>query len=108
MSLETIGPTRTGLPSSFAACTASWTSSKSAVGACGSPTRWRAVASAGTAVIATIRSPSVMSGWSPPQVPTRRIRLTPSMTSSSITIAADGQPIPLDCTDTGLPSKVPV
>ena len=35
------------------------------------------------------------------------IFLTPSWTSSSITIAADGHPIPLDCTDTGLPSNVP-
>ena len=49
-----------------------------------------------------------MSGWRPPQVPTRMIFLTPSWTSSSITIAADGQPMPLDCTETGLPSKVPV
>ena len=30
---------------------------------------------------------------------------TPSMASSSITIAADGQPMPLDWTDTGLPSE---
>ena len=55
-----------------------------------------------------IRSPIVRSGWSPPQVPTRMIFLTPSWTSSSITIAADGQPMPLDWTETGLPSKVPV
>ena len=35
-------------------------------------------------------------------MPTRMIFLTPSMTSSSITIAADGQPIPLACTETRL------
>ena len=36
------------------------------------------VPSAGTAVSATIRSPSSRSVWSPPQVPTRRKRFTPS------------------------------
>ena len=41
-------------------------------------------------------------------MPTRMIFLTPSCTSSSITIAADGHPIPLDCTETGLPLNVPV
>jgi len=35
-------------------------------------------------------------------------RLTPSCTSSSITIAADGQPIPVDWTEIGFPSQVPV
>ncbi len=49
-----------------------------------------------------------MSGWRPPQVPTRMIFVTPSWTSSSITMAALGQPIPLACTDTGEPSNVPV
>ena len=55
-----------------------------------------------------MRSPSFRSGCRPPQVPILRIRFTPSMWSSSITIAADGQPIPVDCTETGLPLKVPV
>ena len=49
-----------------------------------------------------------MSGCRPPHVPTRMIFLTPSWTSSSITIAAEGHPIPLACTETGLPSNVPV
>ena len=49
-----------------------------------------------------------MSGCSPPHVPTRTMRFTPSMASSSITIAADGQPMPLAWTDTGLPWNVPV
>ena len=55
-----------------------------------------------------IRSPIDRSGWSPPQVPTRISFLTPSWASSSITIAADGHPIPLDWTETGLPLNVPV
>ena len=36
-------------------------------------------------------------------MPTRTMRFTPSIASSSITIAADGQPMPLAWTDTGLP-----
>ena len=55
-----------------------------------------------------MRSPIDRSGWSPPHVPTRMIFVTPSWVSSSITIAAEGQPMPLDCTDTGFPPKVPV
>ena len=61
----------------------------------------------GVAESAMTSSPIVMSGCSPPHVPTRMIFLTPSWTSSSITIAADGQPMPLDWTETGLPLKVP-
>ena len=53
-------------------------------------------------------SPSVRSGCNPPHVPTRMKRLTPSCTSSSITIAADGQPMPVACTEIGLPFHVPV
>ena len=41
-------------------------------------------------------------------MPTRMIFLTPSWTSSSITMAADGQPMPLAWTETGLPLNVPV
>ena len=33
---------------------------------------------------------------------------TPSMASSSATIAAEGVPMPVVCTETGTPSKVPV
>ena len=47
-------------------------------------------------------------GASAPQVPIRKSRSTPSPASSSTTIAADGQPIPVACTDTGLPSNEPV
>ena len=42
-----------------------------------------------------------------PQVPTRISFLQPSITSSSITIAAEGQPMPVACTETGFPSQVP-
>jgi hypothetical protein len=35
-------------------------------------------------------------------------RLMPSCTSSSITIAADGQPMPVAWTEIGLPFHVPV
>ena len=62
----------------------------------------------GVAESATIRSPIERSGWRPPQVPTRMSFFTPSWTSSSITIAADGQPMPLDWTETGVPWNVPV
>ena len=46
--------------------------------------------------------------WSPPQVPTRISFLQPSWISSSNTIVAPGQPIPVPCTETGLPFQVPV
>jgi hypothetical protein len=36
------------------------------------------------------------------------MRLTPSWDSSSATIAALGQPMPVDWTEIGCPSKVPV
>ena len=70
---------------------------------------------AGAVIVAALASLSrggpvtlPMSGWRPPHVPTRRIFFTPSWTSSSITIPAEGQPIPLDCTETRFPWKLPV
>ena len=84
--------------------TASCTRFHDAVGQCGSLlTRCIAVESAGTALIATIRSPSAWLGCSPPQVPTRISFLQPSWISSSKMIVAPGQPIPVPCTETGLP-----
>ena len=66
-------------PLCFAMCTASCTSDQEAVGQCGSlSTRCIAVESAGTAVSATIRSPSAWLACSPPQVPTRISFLQPS------------------------------
>ncbi len=53
-------------------------------------------------------SPIAMPSPSPPHVPTRTSRVAPSMISSSNTIPALGQPIPVDWTLIGLPSKVPV
>ena len=44
----------------------------------------------------------------PPHVPTRISRVAPSMISSSNTIPADGQPMPVVCTLIGRPSNVPV
>ena len=44
----------------------------------------------------------------PPHVPTRIRRVAPSITSSSNTMPADGQPMPVDCTLIGAPSNVPV
>jgi hypothetical protein len=80
-----------------------------AVGQCGSlATRCIAVASAGTAERATIMSPSAWWGCSPPHVPTRSSFLTPSWISSSKTIVAPGQPMPVPCTEIGFPSHVPV
>ena len=44
----------------------------------------------------------------PPHVPTRMNVSAPHLTSSSIAMAADGPPIPVDVTLTFLPSSVPV
>ena len=97
------------MPVCFATCTASCSSDHDAVGQCGSlPTRCIAVESAGTALSATIRSPSAWLICRPPQVPTRISFLQPSWISSSKTIVAPGQPMPVPCTDTGLPFQVPV
>ena len=43
-----------------------------------------------------------------PHVPTRISRVAPSWTSSSNTMPALGQPMPVDCTLIGGPSNVPV
>ena len=64
--------------------------------------------SSGVADTATTVSAICIAGWSPPQVPTRISRRAPSWISSSNTIAALGQPMPVDCTLIGRPSNVPV
>ena len=93
----------------FARCTAACTTSKSAVGECGSPPVYvNMVRSSGTALMARMTSPRLSPGARPPQVPTRTSRFAPSIFSSSNTMAAVGQPMPVDCTEIGLPSKVPV
>ena len=53
-------------------------------------------------------SASATAPANPPHVPTRISRVAPSITSSSNTIPADGQPMPVDCTLIGDPSNVPV
>ena len=53
-------------------------------------------------------SPSAWCGWRPPHVPTRRSFFTPSWMSSSKTIVAPGQPMPVPWTEIGFPSQVPV
>ena len=41
-------------------------------------------------------------------MPIRSMRLTPSIASSSMTMAADGHPMPVAWTETGRPRNVPV
>ena len=62
--------------------------------------------SAGHGRDATTRSPSARFGLQPAAgADADQAASTPSWISSSITIAALGQPMPVDCTDTGRPSK---
>ena len=90
----------------LAAWTAPWTSAQSAVGAWGSPPVYVQRRPVGRlAESATIRSPSARSGCSPPQVPTRTSLFTPSWISSSNTMAADGQPIPVAWTERASPVR---
>ena len=85
------------------------TSRQSAVGACGSPPVYViAVWSEGVDDTATTVSAMFIVGWSAPQVPMRSSRVAPSWISSSKTIAALGQPMPVACTEIGRPSNVPV
>ena len=97
-------PTWCGAPCSRAAFTLASTTSKLAAGAYGAPPSiWRVVPSLGTAAVAITRSPGATLGVAPPSVPTRiRVR-APSRASSSVTMAALGQPMPVVCTLTGTP-----
>src|SRR5918997_1529651 len=104
-----MGPTNVRLPASSAAWCAAWTRSKWAAGAWGTPlVSDETVPSWAVAAVATIRSPSRRSRSYPPQVPTLRRFLAPSCMSSSVTMDALGHPIPVACTETGLPLYVPV
>ena len=104
-----MAPTWTRSPRSRASRAASVTRRQSATGAWTSPPVYvSAVWSAGVAAIATTTSAIAMFGWRAPHVPTRMRRVAPSCTSSSYTMAALGQPMPLACTEIGRPSKVPV
>lgn len=47
-------------------------------------------------------------GWKLPEVPTRIKVSAPDLKSSSIAIALEGQPIPVEVTETATPLKEPV
>ena len=49
-----------------------------------------------------------MSSWMAPQDPTRMKVSTPTRASSSTAMAAEGLPMPVDVTEIGTPSTVPV
>ena len=68
----------------------------------------RLVPSMRTAPVATTRSPLFTSRRMPPQVPTRTKVSAPKLDNSSIAIAAEGPPIPVDTTLTRSPKSVPV
>ena len=48
-----------------------------------------------------------MPGWSAPVLPTRMNEVTPQRASSSIAMAVDGQPIPVEVTVISRPWYVP-
>ena len=52
--------------------------------------------------------PGISSGCIPPQVPMRRKVCAPSAANSSMAMAADGPPMPVEVTLTFVPSSVPV
>lgn len=68
----------------------------------------RLVPSIRTAPVATTTSPLWTSRWMPPQVPTRTKVSAPRLHSSSMAMAAEGPPMPVDTTLTGSPRRVPV
>ena len=68
----------------------------------------RLVPSIRMAPLAITISPPITSSCMPPQVPTLKKVSAPHFESSSIAIAADGPPIPVDVTLTFTPSRVPV
>ena len=68
----------------------------------------RLVPSMRTAPVATTTSPLWTDRSIPPQVPTRTKVWTPMLASSSMAMAAEGPPIPVDTTLTRSPRRVPV
>ena len=68
----------------------------------------RLVPSMRTAPVATTMSPLVTSSLMPPQVPTRTKVSAPRFASSSMAMAAEGPPIPVEVTLTFSPRRVPV
>ena len=61
------------------------------------------VPSSRMAAVPTITSPGCTSGVTEPLVPVRISVLAPTLTSSSTAMAMDGQPIPVEVTETGIP-----
>ena len=68
-----------------------------------SGTIWEVTPSARTAPVATTIEPSTTSGWMPPAVPERMMRVTPPRASSSKQTAAPAAPTPWEATVTGTP-----
>ena len=67
------------------------------VGSCG------AIQAEAAAVVMT-RSPTAAASWMAPQEPTRTNVSAPTRASSSTAMAVDGDPIPVEVTETGSPS----
>ena len=65
------------------------------------------VPSARMAPVTTTTSPPMTSRLMPPQVPMRMKLFTPSRCSSSMQMAAEGPPMPVEQTMTFTPSKKP-
>lgn len=68
----------------------------------------RLVPSIRTAPVATTTSPLRTSRRMPPQVPTRTKVWVPRLASSSMAMAAEGPPMPVETTLTFSPSREPV
>src|SRR4029077_8864126 len=101
-------PTWYGAFAAFDASTSALTTSSDATAGYSSGTYPFGVPSLRTAPVAMTRSPILISGCAAPHVPTRRNVCTPSSFSSSIAIATDGPPMPVDIADTVVPPSVPV
>ena len=69
---------------------------------------WREVPSSRTVAVEMTRSPRATFIWSDPAVPTRMKVSAPMRASSSTAIAAEGQPMPVEVTETLIPSTSPV
>jgi len=68
----------------------------------------REVPSSRTVAVEITRSPRATFIWSAPAVPTLMKVSAPMRASSSTAIAAEGQPIPVEVTETRTPSTSPV
>ncbi len=101
-------PTLQGSPSARALSARAQVTAKSATAGYSMGAYSRLVPSMRTAPVATTTSPLFTSSRMPPQVPTRRKVCTPIWCSSSMAMAAEGPPMPVDTTLTRSPSSKPV